>query len=280
MANCPNCGNELINGSIFCGSCGTRIPEGTFDVNNNVNIKPSSEVNMSVNSDINTEVNSSVNTSVDSAVDTSVDSTVNTGMNNNFNSSFQNAANKNSLNNGAPVPPYGQPINGNQNSYGQTGQNTSYGQNMSYGGQPVQNNQNAAYGNNANNNANNNNANYSNSNYNNGYSNNYTNNGTQYAAYNPAQYNAAPQPQNKTNTMCLIGMIIGIFSLVSCGMCGVASIAGWVVSAIGLKQVNQTGEEGHGMGMAGLIMNILVTVGVVIAAAFYIFMIWFEITQY
>jgi hypothetical protein len=63
-------------------------------------------------------------------------------------------------------------------------------------------------------------------------------------AYQPA---AAGQ---KTNTLAIVGFILSFL----------VTVAGIIVSAIALRQIKQTGEGGHGLALAGVILGVVFTV--------------------
>ena len=70
----------------------------------------------------------------------------------------------------------------------------------------------------------------------------------------------------RTNVLAIVGLILAF----------VVSVAGIIVSAIALRQIKQTGEAGHGLAVAGVIVGIVVTllyviiiiVNVIIAATY------------
>jgi hypothetical protein len=70
----------------------------------------------------------------------------------------------------------------------------------------------------------------------------------------------------RTNTLAIVGLILAF----------VVSVAGIIVSAIALGQIKKTGEAGHGLAVAGVIVGIVVTllyviiiiVNVIIAATY------------
>jgi peptidyl-prolyl cis-trans isomerase B (cyclophilin B) len=64
-----------------------------------------------------------------------------------------------------------------------------------------------------------------------------------------------PAPQNKTNTMAIVGFIL---SLVCCGFIGA------ILSGIALGQIKQSGENGKGLAIAGLVVGILSTIAGII----------------
>jgi Domain of unknown function (DUF4190) len=58
----------------------------------------------------------------------------------------------------------------------------------------------------------------------------------------------------KTNTLAIVGFILAF----------VVSVAGIIVSALALRQIKQTGEGGHGLALAGVIIGIVGSVGWVV----------------
>lgn len=214
MANCPSCGSELINGSIFCGVCGSRVPDGLFE---------SSDITLDY-SDLH---NSAVN-SIDIDFNGTNDST----------------------NVDQPML-QGQPIGG-------TGKASSV---MVVDGQKYQ-----AYvperakinGEDSVNDSVNDSVSSS---YNDEFSSDWGNTTTSNSAYNTStNYNSNQTQQGKTNSFCLIGFILGIVSVLSCGMlCGITEIAGIIVSIIGIKQADNNNEGGKGLGIAGLSINVVMT---------------------
>ena len=233
MAKCPKCGTELINGSIFCGFCGERIPDGFFDIDDTVDFE--------VNDSFNDSYNDSVNTSYEK-----------------------------------PVMMQGQPIGGTGKAPSVTIDGQTYeayvpeadSSNTSSNSDNYSANQNT-YSNpgsySSNQNSYNNQGNYSNTA---SYSDPNANNAAVYNNYN--YQNTAPA--TKTNTCCVAGMIIGILSLISCGLfCGILPIAGIIVSIIGIKQADELGENGKGMGIAGLVTSIIALVGLVMILIFTVF---------
>lgn len=54
-----------------------------------------------------------------------------------------------------------------------------------------------------------------------------------------------------TNTMALVGFILSLAGFVT----GITAIPGIVLGHIGLSQIKKTGEQGHGLGVAALIIG-------------------------
>lgn len=62
--------------------------------------------------------------------------------------------------------------------------------------------------------------------------------------------NAYPA-QKKTNNMCVIGMVVSICSMIF----PLASIAGIIISIIGIRNFDEQTETGRGYGIAGIIIG-------------------------
>lgn len=77
------------------------------------------------------------------------------------------------------------------------------------------------------------------------------------SAYQTANYNSTPISTTSTssNGMAIAGFVVSLISLFLC--CGCISIVGLILSCIGLKRANQNNGAGKGLGIAGLIINIL-----------------------
>ena len=54
-----------------------------------------------------------------------------------------------------------------------------------------------------------------------------------------------------TNTMALVGFILSLSGFVV----GITAIPGIVLGHIGLSQIRKTGEDGHGLGVAALVLG-------------------------
>jgi hypothetical protein len=75
----------------------------------------------------------------------------------------------------------------------------------------------------------------------------------------PAPYGGSSAPAQRTNTLAIVALILGI----------VVPIGGIICGPIALGQIKRTGEGGRGLAMAGLIIGIvLVLVGVIITIAY------------
>jgi hypothetical protein len=64
-----------------------------------------------------------------------------------------------------------------------------------------------------------------------------------------------------TNTMALVGFILSLAGFVT----GITAIPGIILGHIGLHQIKRTGEAGHGLGVAALIMG-YIQVGLIFLA--------------
>ncbi len=75
--------------------------------------------------------------------------------------------------------------------------------------------------------------------------------------YQTANYNNTPISTTSTtsNGMAIAGFVVSLVSLFLC--CGCISIVGLILSCIGLKRAKQNNGAGQGLGIAGLIINIL-----------------------
>ncbi|MEV0584892.1 DUF4190 domain-containing protein [Nonomuraea sp. NPDC050310] len=72
----------------------------------------------------------------------------------------------------------------------------------------------------------------------------------------PGGYGAPAQ--TKTNGMAIASLVLGIVGLLSCGA---TSIIGVILGHISLSQIKQSGDEGRGMALAGLITSYISVVG-------------------
>ncbi len=85
--------------------------------------------------------------------------------------------------------------------------------------------------------------------------------------FSATQYGSATV--QKTNTMAITGMIMGIISVCLCCYGIPFSVLGIVFSAIGLSQIKNDplGQQGRGMAIAGLILSII---GLLIVVVFFL----------
>lgn len=76
----------------------------------------------------------------------------------------------------------------------------------------------------------------------------------------PNPYQGAPAPQEKYNVMAIVGFILAFF----------VNIVGVILSFIALSQIKKTGEKGHGLALAGVIIGL---VSLVISIIYVIFVV-------
>ena len=87
----------------------------------------------------------------------------------------------------------------------------------------------------------------------------------------PAPLPSAPSGTRRTNSMAVLGLVMGIITITCGGCCCYGfpfNILGVIFSALALSQINsnpQT-EQGKGMAIAGLVLSILGTVLVILFA--------------
>lgn len=72
--------------------------------------------------------------------------------------------------------------------------------------------------------------------------------------YPQAGYSVPPRPRN---TLALVSMILSLVGLVT----WITAIGGIVCGHIARKQIRQTGEEGDGMALTGIIVGYVVAIG-------------------
>ena len=79
-------------------------------------------------------------------------------------------------------------------------------------------------------------------------------------------------PAKSTNTLALVGFILSLAGFVT----GITAIPGIILGHIGLSQIKKTGEDGHGLAVAALIMGYiqvgLAILGIIVAIV--VFAIW------
>jgi hypothetical protein len=93
------------------------------------------------------------------------------------------------------------------------------------------------------------------------------------SAYPPPMGGFPPPPAaNRTNGMAIGALICSIAGLVTCAA---SSIVGVILGIIALNQIKETGEEGRGMALAGIIIGGVVTALIVIGViAYFAFFVW------
>lgn len=88
-------------------------------------------------------------------------------------------------------------------------------------------------------------------------------------AYAPPGYTPYPAGP-KTNVLAIVSLITSVVGLVFCwtGVLWLAAIAGVITGHISLRQLKTSGENGHGMALAGTIVGwVALGLGVVLLAA-------------
>src|SRR4030095_1803587 len=75
----------------------------------------------------------------------------------------------------------------------------------------------------------------------------------------PARMNTIPPevPQAKTNKLALTSLVLGIFSVVLCGVGALLAIPGLICGIMGMSRVKKSGgaEKGHGLALTGTILS-------------------------
>ncbi|WP_099037914.1 DUF4190 domain-containing protein [Mycobacterium neglectum] len=66
-----------------------------------------------------------------------------------------------------------------------------------------------------------------------------------YAAYGP--------PAEKTNAMAIGSLVASVVGI----CCGIGSIVGIVLGIVAMNQIKQSGEKGHGLAIAGIVVGVL-----------------------
>ncbi|OBK16152.1 hypothetical protein A5636_04120 [Mycobacterium asiaticum] len=65
----------------------------------------------------------------------------------------------------------------------------------------------------------------------------------------PGGYGA---PRTGMNTMAIVSLIAGVLGIFCC----VGSIVGIVCGTVGLNQIKQTREDGHGLAVSGIVISV------------------------
>ena len=89
-----------------------------------------------------------------------------------------------------------------------------------------------------------------------------------YGAQQPGTY-APPAPGERTNTLAIIALILGIL----------VPIGGIIAGHIALSQIKRTGEAGHGLALAGTVIGYVLTLGYIILGVFWLLLVLFAIQQ-
>lgn len=75
-------------------------------------------------------------------------------------------------------------------------------------------------------------------------------------AYGHQQPGYPGYPATTTNGLAVAALILGILGF---GTCGVTSVLAIILGHISLSQIKRTGEQGHGMALAGVILGWVLT---------------------
>jgi hypothetical protein len=85
-----------------------------------------------------------------------------------------------------------------------------------------------------------------------------------YPAYDPYR----PMQPPGTNGLAVASLAVSVGSIVLC--CGAPAFIGIILGVIGIRQTRQTGQQGYGLALAGIIVGALATAGWVIYILFYV----------
>ncbi len=80
----------------------------------------------------------------------------------------------------------------------------------------------------------------------------------------PAAPYVAPVPGQRTNILAIISLVLAIIGV---------SIGGVILGHVSLSQIKKTGEAGHGLALAGLIIGYIGCLGWIILWIFYILVV-------
>ncbi|TDD34497.1 DUF4190 domain-containing protein [Actinomadura sp. KC06] len=81
-------------------------------------------------------------------------------------------------------------------------------------------------------------------------------------------YGGSPVPvAPPTNGMATASMVCGLIGFLACGLTSILAI---IFGHVAQSQIKRTGEGGHGMAVAGLILGYIVTAGWIVFWIFYI----------
>jgi hypothetical protein len=88
-------------------------------------------------------------------------------------------------------------------------------------------------------------------------------------AYYPQGYGYAAKPS--TNGMAIASLVLGLVGFLTCGYTFfIAPVLAVVFGVKGRRQIRETGQQGDGMALAGIILGVI---GLVISAGIVIFII-------
>lgn len=85
----------------------------------------------------------------------------------------------------------------------------------------------------------------------------------------PAPYYPPAAPEQRTNTLSIIALILGIL----------VPVGGIVTGHIALNQIKRTGEAGHGLALTGTILGYVFTAGYIILFIFWILIVLVTVQQ-
>jgi len=86
----------------------------------------------------------------------------------------------------------------------------------------------------------------------------------------PGAYPGYAMPAARTNTLAIVALVL---SLVGFASCGITAPIGAIMGHVARKQIRETGEEGDGMALAGIIVGWIMTALMLAVIIFYIVMI-------
>ena len=83
----------------------------------------------------------------------------------------------------------------------------------------------------------------------------------------PPQYGGYPPPPPGTNGLAIASLVC---SLTSPLLCSLISIVGIVLGVVALNQIKQTGQQGRGLALAGIIVGVVIIVLTIVVIVIYI----------
>lgn len=92
---------------------------------------------------------------------------------------------------------------------------------------------------------------------------------SQYPNANPYAYDPYSSPRPPGTNGKAIGALVT--SLVGLFFCGLPAIVGLILGSIAMRETKQTGQEGYGLALAGVIVGALATVGWLLYVVVFIF---------
>lgn len=92
------------------------------------------------------------------------------------------------------------------------------------------------------------------------------------AAGYPPGYPGYYPPQRRTNGLAIAALVVSCASLVTCPLLGGV---GAVLGHVARRQVRESGEEGDGLALAGIIIGwILVALSLLMITGYVVFIVW------